>query len=396
MAKIPSPATLLIKDRIISPIKEFIHDSRAVGITLIVCTIFSIIISNSQWAEGYLHFWEKIILNPPSGVNVPHSILHIINDGLMTIFFFLVGLEIKRELLVGELSSVRKSMLPIIAAAGGMAVPALIYLLWNNGTDFSKGWGIPMATDIAFSLAVLSLLGKRAPLSLRIFLTALAIIDDLGGILTIAIFYASEIKWNYIFLSTGILFVLGLMNVFQIKRYFIYIFFGIFLWYFVFNSGVHATIAGVLLAMTVPLHKINQLEHQLHDPVNFIIMPLFALANTAIILPSSFSFILTSSVSHGISLGLVLGKPIGIFLFSLLSVKLKIAERPTGMSWKHLWGVGMVAGIGFTMSIFMATLAFDLPGIQLVAKLAIITASLVAGTAGYFYLRLINKRSIPT
>jgi NhaA family Na+:H+ antiporter len=308
----------------------------------------------------------------------------------MALFFFLVGLEIKRELLVGELASLKKSLLPIIAALGGMVVPAIIYLLWCGGTAYSRGWGVPMATDIAFSLGVLSLLGKNVPLSLKIFLTALAIIDDLGGIMTIAIFYAGELNWTYIFIAAGIVFILALMNYMKVRRYSLYILLGIPLWYLIFNSGVHATISGVLLALTIPLHKIEKLEHALHDPVNFVIMPLFALANTAIILPDHFSFILSAVVNYGIIMGLVVGKPIGIFLFSLAAVRLGFASLPAGMTWKQLWGTGMIAGIGFTMSIFMATLAFDLPGIQLVAKVAIMSASVIAGIGGFLYLRMLS------
>ncbi|HTM65407.1 MAG TPA: Na+/H+ antiporter NhaA [Flavipsychrobacter sp.] len=381
----------IIKENIISPIKEFIDDSRSVGIVLICCTVISLIVSNSSWGGSYIHFWERELPIHAGSLHFPHTVLHLINDGLMTLFFFLVGLEIKRELLVGELASIKKSMLPVIAAAGGMVVPAVIYLLWCGGTQFKSGWGIPMATDIAFSLAVLSLLGKRAPLSLKIFLTALAIIDDLGGILAIAIFYTSEIHWNYLLFGAGLLVILSVMNLLKVRQYAIYLVLGLLLWYCVFNSGVHATIAGVLLAFTIPLHKAEQLEHALHDPVNFIIMPLFALANTAILLPDSFSFIFQSAVHHGILMGLVFGKPIGIFVFALLSVRLGFASLPDGMTWKQLWGTGMIAGIGFTMSIFIATLAFDLPGIQLIAKVAIITASLISGIAGFLYLYLLNK-----
>jgi NhaA family Na+:H+ antiporter len=383
----------IIKENIISPIKEFIDDSRSVGIVLICCTVVSLIISNSSWGEDYIHFWERELITPAAGLHFPHTVLHLINDGLMTLFFFLVGLEIKRELLIGELASIKKSMLPVIAALGGMVVPAVIYLLWCGGTQFESGWGVPMATDIAFSLAVLSLLGKRAPLSLRIFLTALAIIDDLGGILAIAIFYTSEIHWTYLLLGAGLLLLLGILNLLKVRRYSVYLIPGLLLWYLVFNSGIHATIAGVLLAFTIPLHKTEKLQHALHDPVNFIIMPLFALANTAIVLPDSFSFIFDSEVHHGILMGLVFGKPIGIFLFALLSVRLGFASLPDGMTWKQLWGTGMVAGIGFTMSIFIATLAFDLPGIQLIAKVAIMTASLISGIAGFLYLYLLNKRT---
>lgn len=392
MSKIPTPAEY-IRDRIISPIKEFIHDSRVVGIVLIICTVASLIISNSPWGHEYIGFWEQHLSMPTPSLHLPHTPLHIINDFLMAIFFFLVGMEIKRELLVGELASLKKSMLPIIAALGGMIAPALIYLLWTGGTPlFSRGWGVPMATDIAFSLGVLSMLGKRAPFALRVFLMALAIIDDLGGILTIAIFYAEEISWTYLFMAGGILFVLGLMNYLKVRRYYVYIMLGIILWYMFFNSGVHATISGVLLAFTLPLHKIEELEHTLHDPVNFIILPLFALANTIIVFPENFDFLFESPVSLGIICGLVLGKPIGIFIFSRLAVRFKIADLPKGMTWQQLIGMGLIAGIGFTMSIFMATLAFPLPDLQVIAKVAIISASVIAGLAGFIYLKVLTKK----
>lgn len=383
-----------IRQMIVSPIREFFNDSRAVGITLICCTVISLIISNSAWGDAYLGFWNTELEMPAPHVEIPHTPLHLVNDFLMAIFFLLVGVEIKRELLVGELSSVKKSLLPIIAAIGGMLMPALIYLAWNSDNQiFSRGWGIPMATDIAFSLGILSMLGKRIPFSLRVFLMALAIIDDLGGILTIAVFYAEEINWMYLFLAGGMMFVLGMLNLLKVKRYYIYMLLGIFLWYFLFNSGVHATIAGVLLAFAIPLHKIEDLVHGLHDPVNFIILPLFALANTAIVLPDSYGSIFTSYVHHGIVSGLVLGKPIGILLFSWLAVKLGIAVLPNGVSWKQVLGMGLIAGIGFTISIFMSTLAFAIPEIQVTAKVAIILASLTAGLLGFTYLRILTRNT---
>lgn len=385
MPKLPAPARYAGK-YILSPIKEFIRDSRAAGIVLVCCAVVSMIASNSSWAGNYIAFWSKELHTPFGSIHLPHSVLHLINDGCMALFFFLVGLEIKRELIVGELAGIKKSMLPVIAALGGMIVPAVIYTLWCGATPFSRGWGIPMATDIAFSLGVLSLLGKRAPLSLRIFLTALAIIDDLGGILAIAIFYAAQISSMYLLLAAITLLALILLNLFKVKYHTIYFLLGLPLWYFVYNSGVHATIAGVLLAFTIPLGKISKLEHTLHDPVTFIILPLFALANTAIALPDDYSIIFSSVVHHGILMGLVLGKPVGIFLFSLLAVRLGLAELPAGMNGRQLAGMGMIAGIGFTISIFMSTLAFNDPQTQTIAKVAVMTASLIAGIAGFLYL----------
>lgn len=383
-------------ERILSPIREFISDSRATGIVLICCTIISLIVSNSPWSQSYIEFWHKQLNMPADNVHLPGSPLHFINDALMAIFFLLAGMEIKRELWVGELSSFKKSILPVFAAAGGMIVPACIYLLWCRNTYFENGWGIPMATDIAFSLGILSLLGKRAPLSLRIFLTALAIIDDLGGILAIAVFYAGNINWMYLFMGGGMFFVLLMMNLLKVRGYYLYFLFGLLMWYFIFNSGVHATVAGVLLAFALPLYKINEVEHVIHDPVQFIILPLFALANTAITFPAQMSDVFTSIVHHAVLTGLVIGKPLGISLFTLVAVKLGIGELPKGLRMKHIIGVGVIAGIGFTISIFMTTLAFDnMPEIQTIAKMGIISASVISGITGYIFLSLISTKKRP-
>lgn len=383
-----------ISRRIVSPVREFISDSRSVGITLISCTIVSIFLSNSAWSGTYVAFWEKELVMPAPGIHLPHSILHVINDALMAVFFLLVGMEIKRELLVGELASIKKSILPVIAALGGMIVPALIYISWCGNTPFNNGWGIPMATDIAFSLGILSLLGKKAPLSLRIFLTALAIIDDLGGILTIALFYSGNLSMVYLALAGIMWLVLIIMNLCKVSRSYLYFIPGLLLWYFVYNSGIHATIAGILLAFTIPVKKIGTLEHALHDPVNFLILPLFALANTTITFPGNTDTVFSSPVHQGILTGLFIGKPLGIFLFSFLAVKMRIAALPDGMNLKHLLGMGLVAGIGFTMSIFMATLAFSSPEVQLIAKIAIISASVLSGVCGYFFLKLMKKKPL--
>lgn len=382
-----------INRKILSPLKEFFHDSRAVGITLLCCTVISIIISNSAWSEQYTGFWNAEITMPAPDIHLPHTPLHIINDFFMAVFFLLVGIEIKRELLVGELSSIKKSMLPIVAAIGGMVVPATIYLLWTGDNQiFSRGWGIPMATDIAFSLGVLSMLGGRATFSLRVFLMALAIIDDLGGILTIAIFYTEKIDYQFLATAGAMLFALAMLNLLKVKRYYIYMILGLLLWYFFFNSGVHATLAGVLLAFTIPMHKVEELEHHLHDPVNFIVLPLFALANTAIVLPDTYGHIFTSPVHHGIVAGLVIGKPLGIFLFSWLAVRFGISVLPEKMKWNEVLGMGMVAGIGFTISIFMSTLAFAIPEIQITAKVAVMIASAASGVLGFLVLRFWGKK----
>lgn len=378
---------------IISPIQEFINDSRAVGITLIICTIISLIVSNSAWSDSYIAFWDTTIQSPITALSIPHTFLHFINDALMAIFFLLVGMEIKRELLVGELSDFKKASFPVFAAIGGMVVPALLYFSLNAGTDSAHGWGIPMATDIAFALGVLSLLGKNAPLSLKILLAALAIIDDLGAILAIAIFYTDDLNWVYLGISGGLLLVLIAMNLLKVNRLYPYFIIGIILWYCMFNSGVHATLAGVMLALTIPLKRISKLEHGLHDPVNFIILPLFALANTAIVFPNEIAATLASPINHGVLLGLIVGKPLGITLIAFIMVKLGIAQLPKGLGWKHIIGLGLIAGIGFTMSIFISMLAFKSEDAQTTAKLAVLIASTIAGLMGFIYLKLLNKRN---
>lgn len=384
------------KNRFISPIFQFLQDSRAVGIVLIACTVISLVIANSPWQDVYTGFFNTLF-DPAGGhhynykgLHLPNSWLLWINDGFMALFFFLVGMEIKRELTTGELASVKKSLLPILAAIGGMLAPALIYIIFNGTSPYAHGWGIPMATDIAFSLGILSLLGKRVPLSLKIFLTALAIIDDLGAILAIAIFYTDALHMLYLYIGAGIFALLLLMNYFKVQRIILYLIPGLVLWYCIFNSGIHATIAGVLLAFCIPLNKVHSLEHTLHDPVNFLIMPIFALANTAIVFPPDLLQAFTHSVSFGIIAGLVLGKPLGIFFFCLIAVKLKFASLPANTNWKQLWGVGTIAGVGFTMSIFIATLAFKTVDIQVISVMSVILASLLSGIAGFIFLRAIK------
>lgn len=370
--------------KFLSPIYQFLHDSRAIGIVLICCTIISLILANSPLKEAYTGFWDTTV--HISFANLPHTFLHWINDGLMVPFFFLVGMEIKRELSTGELSSIRKSMLPVIAAMGGMICPALIFLILNRGTPYAQGWGIPMATDIAFSLGVLSLLGKRVPLPLKIFLTALAIIDDLGAILAIAIFYTAGLQVGYLLAAMAVLLLLIILNVCKVQRILFYIIPGIVLWYCIYNSGIHATIAGVLLAGCIPLSRLPGLVNRLHDPVNFVIMPVFALSNTAIVFPPDMLHAFSNSISYGILAGLVIGKPLGIFGFSWIATRLKLATLPNKTRWSQLLGVGIIAGIGFTMSIFISTLAYtDIP-LQVTAKIAVIAASLISGIVGYYYL----------
>lgn len=374
--------------KIFSPIRDFINDSRSTGILLIACTFTSILLSNlSATSEWYIGFWQTAIhFGEKSHLYLPENYLLVINDILMTLFFFLVGMEIKRELTIGELASIRKSLLPVVAALGGMICPAVIYSFYNFHTPGRSGWGIPMATDIAFSLGVLSLLGKKIPIQLKIFLAALAIIDDLGAVITIAVFYTA--KLNLIYLVFGVLatIVLILLNKFKVENLIFYLISAAILWYCIFNSGVHATVAGVITAFCMPLKNLAKLEHVLHKPVNFIIMPLFALANTAILLPNSISEVFTSSISPGVMLGLIIGKPLGIFFFSFISIKLGFASLPSNTHFKQLWGISLLGGIGFTMSIFTSTLAFQQEGFQIISKVSVMAGSLVAGIIGYLYL----------
>ncbi|RLJ32075.1 sodium/proton antiporter (NhaA family) [Chryseobacterium sp. 7] len=379
--------------------KKFFNNSQSSGIILIFCVLISLLIANSSAAENFQHFLDKEVGTHLFGLEYPVSIW--INDGLMAIFFLLVGLEIKRELVEGELSSFKNASLPIFAAVGGMLVPAVIYSIFNTGTEYSNGWGIPMATDIAFSLAIISMLGKKIPNSIKIFLAALAIVDDLGAILVIAIFYTEQIHWSYLLLSFGVTALLFVLNFLKVTKTIFYIIPGLFLWYFLHHSGIHATIAGVLLAFSIPTNASNveispleKLEHQLHIPVSFLIMPIFALTNTNITFSSEMVAGVTSTLGLGIICGLVLGKLIGINLFSLIAIKLKLSSLPQNSNWLQMIGVGLLAGIGFTMSIFIALLSFKGEiEIQDEAKFAILIASFVAAIAGFTILSVSSKEN---
>lgn len=379
--------------------KKFLHSSQSSGILLIICVITSLLIANSPWATSFQNLLNTFVGTNTFGLNYALSIW--INDGLMAIFFLLVGLEIKREIVEGELSSFKNASLPIVAALGGMVVPAVIYSLFNQGTPYAKGWAIPMATDIAFSLAILSLLGKRVPVSLKIFLAALAIVDDLGAIVVIALFYTDQLHYEYLGLSAVMVLVLILLNYLKVTRHILYIIPGLLLWYFMHHSGIHATIAGVLLAFTIPtnvsvteISPLEKLEQKLHLPVNFLIMPLFALANTNITFKAGMVEGLFSSLGYGIIFGLVVGKMVGISFFSWLSIKLKISSLPIQSTWSQMIGTALLAGIGFTMSIFIALLSFKGHAeIQDEAKFAILIASLVAGFSGYMTLRILGKKN---
>lgn len=369
---------LFLKRRFITYLQEFIHDSRAIGIILLVNTVLALLLANSPWGGQFisaistefefLHHWH-----------LPHSPLHFINDGLMAVFFFLVGMEIKRELVMGELSSVKRAILPIGAAVGGMVIPAVLYILFNKGGQFQQGWGVPTATDIAFSLGVASMLGKKFPANLKIFLMALAIIDDLGAILVIAFFYGGAINGMYLLLAAFIMLLLYFMNRRKMAFGTVHFVLGILLWYCLFNSGIHATIAGVLLAFMVPDRQLAGFEMKLHNPVNFFILPVFALVNTAIVVNAGMlQEASTNTLAWGVMAGLVLGKPLGITLACWLLVRKKAAELPSGINWYYIIGAGILAGIGFTMSIFITGLAFAEAQYQDISKIAILIAALVS------------------
>ncbi|WP_172914542.1 Na+/H+ antiporter NhaA [Capnocytophaga canis] len=373
--------------------KEFFESEKAGGLILIACTVISLLIANSSFGESYVQFFQT----KTAGL----SIEHWINDGLMAIFFLLIGLELEREIYKGELSNVKDALLPIFAAIGGMLIPAGIFLALNFGTKTQAGAGIPMATDIAFALGILSLLGNRVPVSLKVFLTALAVIDDLGAIIIIAIFYTKELLWTNLLIALGIFAVLLVLNRLKVKSLIPYLLGGVAMWYFMLVSGVHATIAGVLLAFAIPFGDGGEestsykLQHYLHKPVAFVILPIFALANTAIFFEGDISEILTQNNSLGIALGLIVGKPLGIFLLSFLAVSFGLCKLPSDINWKSVLGVGFLAGIGFTMSIFITLLAFD-NDIMVInnSKLVILLSSLMAGLIGFVSLKLILKNTV--
>ncbi len=371
---------------------EFFDSEKAGGLTLIGCTIISLLIVNSTFGSDYHQFWQTKLL----GLNLEHWI----NDGLMTIFFLLIGLELEREIYQGELSNIKDALLPIFGALGGMIVPAGIFLLFNYGTVNQSGAGIPMATDIAFALGIMSLLGNRVPTSLKVFLTALAVIDDMGAIIIIAIFYTKVFIWSNLLISLCIFAVLIVLNRLKVKGLLPYLIGGIAMWYFMLHSGVHATITGVLLAFAIPFSNGDNkststiLQHFLHKPVAFIILPVFALANTAIILSGDFKHTLTQNYTLGIALGLIVGKPLGIFFLSFLAVKFGICKLPTDLNWKTIFGVGLLGGIGFTMSIFITLLAFENDTTINNAKLIIVLSSLFAGILGFLSLKLTLKSKI--
>jgi NhaA family Na+:H+ antiporter len=388
-----------LKKTILRPFQEFAQREAAGGILLFGATVAALVWANSPVAESYAHLWHTQLAVTIGSVGLAKTLHVWVNDGLMTIFFLVVGLEIKRELVEGELRTPKRAILPIAAALGGVLAPAGLYALFNAGTAGARGWGIPMATDIAFSLGVLTLLGTRAPAALKVFLTAFAIIDDLGAVLVIALFYTSALNWNALAIAALLLGLLIALNKTGFNNGGVYAFVGFWLWLAVLQSGVHATIAGVLLAMTIPCDPdpednvqeglLYRLERAIHPWVTFLILPIFALSNAGVSLGAEMLSKVTEPVSLGVTLGLVLGKPIGITLFAWLAVVAGLAALPTGVNWKQILGAGMLGGIGFTMSLFINELAFGESILNAEAKLAVLIASAIAGIAGTAFLRLL-------
>lgn len=424
--------------RIVLPFQEFFQAESTSGLLLLACALAALAWANSPWRESYFHLWETDVVVGGGSVRLVQSLHHWINDGLMAVFFFLVGLEIKREVLVGELASRRQAALPIAGAIGGMVVPAAIFLAFNAGTAAAGGWGVPMATDIAFALGILALVGDRAPAPLRVFLAALAIVDDLGAVLVIALFYSAGIDWGSLAAAGGVLLLLIGVNRAGVRRPAVYAWLGLVLWILVLKSGVHATVAGVLLAATIPVRtRINvpqfvnraghylrefeaagprpdaahlnmrqeaavegleqaaegvqspllSVEHALVPWVAYGVMPLFAFANAGVTFTPEMTSALVSPVVAGVGLGLLLGKPLGIGALAWLAVRLGLARLPEGVTGRQLTGVGLLSGVGFTMSLFIGELAFGGTSALELAKVAVLAASLVAGVAGWLVLR---------
>lgn len=383
----------LTQRKLSSSFKAFVESERSSGIVLIVCTIVSLIIANSVYGEGYLRVWQIYA----GGL----SLEHWINDALMAMFFLLIGLELERELYNGELSNFKNALLPIFAATGGVALPALIHFFFNAGTPTQAGVGIPMATDIAFALGALALLGSRVPASLKVFVVAFAVIDDLFAIVIIAVFYTAELSVLYLGGALAVWVLLVVCNrFFKVISLIPYLLGGVLMWYLMLRSGVHATIAGVLLAFSIPFSAkeddaespSHKLEHLLHKPVAFVILPTFALANTGVVIGAGWAQDLTTANSLGIIGGLVLGKPVGILLLSFIAVTIGICRLPLDLNWRHVCGAGLLGGIGFTMSIFITNLAFTGNAAAINAsKMAILFASLTAGTVGFVWLKVFGK-----
>lgn len=427
---------------ILDPFQRFLAIEASGGILLLFFTMVALIWANSSYGHYYHELWENYLTIGIGTFKLTDTILHWVNDGLMAIFFFVVGLEIKRELVAGELSSFKQASLPFAAAVGGMIIPALIYIVLNTNSASEGGWGIPMATDIAFSLGVLSLLGKRVPISLKVFLVAFAIVDDLGAILVIALFYSGDIQWNFLLIGLALFILLVVFNRFDIRYIPAYMIVGWVIWFMFKNSGIHPTIAGVMIAFTIPMNPrtvvstfkkrmeknlsvfmseedevwqtltkeqlaaidnieedlkhvqspVQSLEHTLHHFVTFIVMPLFALTNAGVVFRASSIDDIFSDLSGTIELSLILGKVVGIFLFTWLSVKLGFGILPAKVRWVHILGLGFLGGMGFTMSLFISNLAFTGPLLLNPAKIGILTGSLIAGILGYILLNITLKK----
>lgn len=426
--------------RLQRPFQEFFNKEAGSGLLLIASTIIAVAWANSSFAGAYTALWETYVTVGVGGAEISKPLLLWVNDGLMAIFFFLVGLEIKRELLTGELSTPRKAILPLVAAVGGALIPALIYVGFTLGTEDVNGWGVPMATDIAFAIGILALLGSRAPLALKIFVTALAIVDDLLAVLVIALFYTAKISLTSLVVGFGLYVLAIIANRVGIHRTALYVFLGIATWVAFLKSGVHATVAGVLFATAIPARtKLNtetfleksqrfiqsvrdsvdgasdqrtaihyleetsikaqspleRMEHALHGWVAFGIMPIFAVANAGVAISGdALSGLLASAVFWGIFFGLLIGKPLGIFSITWVAVRAGIAELPAGINWRHIVGAGALAGIGFTMALFIANLAFTDQASLEIAKLAILAASLVSGILGWVLLSSASKHAV--
>lgn len=389
-----------LSKRISTPIEKFLKTEASSGIILAVCAVVAMIVANSPWAPEYFELLHVKLFGL--------SLQHWINDGLMAIFFFVIGMEIKKEILVGELSTVKKAVLPVAAAFGGMVAPALIYHYFNPDAPSAHGWGIPMATDIAFALGILTLFGKRVPLALKIFLLALAIVDDLGAVLVIAIFYTKEIRFEGLLAAAAAMSVMWFMRRVGIKSYLAYVALGAVAWFGVLFSGVHATVAGVLIGLLTPLtykvsrnsletySPLNTLVQWLHPWVSFGIMPIFAIANAGITFQGiEMSELIKNPIHQGVALGLLFGKPIGIFLFSRVAVLLKWGSLPSGISWIQILGVSLLGGIGFTMALFISNLALA-PEFEIFSKTGIIFGSLLSAILGSVLLAMVLKKNHPT
>lgn len=373
--------------------KRFFKSEKAGGIILLIGTLLSLLIANSSHGGAFIDFWHQDLGG--------HSLTHWINDGLMTIFFLLIGLELEREIYDGELSSIKNASLPLFAAIGGMLLPVVFFMLFNFGKESQGGAGIPMATDIAFAIGILSLLGKRVPASLKVFLTALAVIDDIGAIIVIAIFYTKTMSLVNLGIALGIFVLLLALNRLKVRNLIPYLSLGVVMWYFMLNSGVHATIAGVLLAFAIPFGNGDEkstsyiLQDFLHKPVAFVILPIFAIANTAMLIPDNWSAGLLSDNSLGIITGLALGKPLGILLFSFIGVMVGACALPEKVKWSQIFSVGILAGIGFTMSIFITLLAYSNEDLITNSKMAILLTSGFMGLFGLIMLRITLKEIQP-